>query len=174
MRQYRVRCGAWEHPQRWPPWPDSSPAMRPPSSPAPSCAWTAACPCDPPCPLSLYPVPPVQNVQKAVPVWGEWRQPRLFPVVNGQRDCVPSTPFLSLLRRSPCSTSLACVVEVPLACPPLLAPRARCSRSGSRMGDKVAFRVVYASSEDPQYPASELNIHSAKVRGVGVRVRGGV
>ena len=28
---------------------------------------------------------------------------------------------------------------------------------------KLRFHVVYASGEDPQYPASELNVHSSKV-----------
>ena len=29
---------------------------------------------------------------------------------------------------------------------------------------KLPFHVVFASGEDPQYPASELNVHSSKVR----------
>lgn len=37
---------------------------------------------------------------------------------------------------------------------------------------KLRFHVVYASGEDPQYPASELNEHSSKVRRV-LAARGG-
>lgn len=34
------------------------------------------------------------------------------------------------------------------------------------MGDQqLRFRVVYASSEDPDYPASELNAHTSHTRG---------
>ena len=33
------------------------------------------------------------------------------------------------------------------------------------MDRKLPFRVVYASSEDPDFPASELDVHSSQTRG---------
>jgi hypothetical protein len=33
------------------------------------------------------------------------------------------------------------------------------------MGARVPFQVAFVSAEDPSYPASELNTHSANTRG---------
>jgi hypothetical protein len=45
---------------------------------------------------------------------------------------------------------------------PLVLKRFRI-RPVSMADKKLPFHVVFASGEDPQYPASELNVHSSKV-----------
>lgn len=52
--------------------------------------------------------------------------------------------------------------------------RTRSFIGGCMTDKKLPFHVVYASGEDDQYPASELNVHSSKVCTRGEHCRTGV
>lgn len=45
------------------------------------------------------------------------------------------------------------------------APGSRTAMAESSKSRKLRFEVAFVSGEDPEYPASELNVHSPHTRG---------